>query len=490
MVGVRLRVSGAQANLDTTKHSDRSENSDYLNVSAISLFSGAAIGDKGLERAGLCFLLFNEIDEKRAALIRANFPESKVIDQDVQNVEQQICNLTSEALAGRELFALIATPPCQGMSPNGLGKLLNNARRGLRPELDPRNRLILPALRIAKAIQPKWVILENVPRMEYTVIEDERKRLVRILDLIPDYLGEDYVGEAKTVEFADYGVPQRRQRLITIYSRLPEARGAFEAGRSLIPVPTHDKLGRHGLSRWVTVRDAIGHFPPLDARNSHTARDPDIPFHHVSVLDPKKYEWIRHTPKNGSTFDNQCVNPECRFDGNPTHGSKRDSRGINRARRDTPLYCMKCGHLLPRPYTVAKDGSIRLMRGYTSAYKRMSWDLPAPTLTQNLSYACSDHKLHPSQNRVLSLAEACKLQTISDFEYRWGPLAVNGRGPLGRAPDTLIRDAIGESVPPRFTYLLGRHILSISLGDFGDPPWAHGNFELIGPTFSSPAPPG
>lgn len=101
------------------------------------------------------------------------------------------------------------------------------------------------------------------------------------------------------------------------------------------------------------------------------------------------------------------------------------------------------------------------MRGYTSAYKRMNWDLPASTLTKNFSYPCSDNKIHPSQNRVLSLAEACKLHTISDFDYHWGEIIINGKK-YEQASDTTIRNAIGESIPPLFMSQLGRHILAIS----------------------------
>ncbi len=377
--------------------------------------------------------------------------------------EREILSTVPNLLGQEELFAAIATPPCQGMSQNGLGTLLKNVRQGLRPELDPRNRLILPALRIAAALRPKWVIFENVSRMSNTVIQDETGGLAPILDLIPEYLGNDYIGEAKVVEFADYGVPQRRQRLIAIYSRLPEARQILQAGGSLIPPPTHDQSGRCGLPRWITVKDAIGNFPFLDGKTAATARDPRLFLHHVPVLDSKKYEWIRHTPENESAFNNQCINPKCGFDQNPTHGSSRDCSGINRANRDTPLYCIKCGALLPRPYTREKNGQLRIMRGYTSAYKRMSWNQPAPTLTKNLSFPCSDRKIHPSQNRVLSLAEACKLHTISDFDYKWGPIAT-GERQFKQAPDSLVRDAIGESIPPRFMYLLGQHLLAISTG--------------------------
>lgn len=436
---------------------------DKYEKTTISLFAGAGVGDKGLEAAGFRFLLHNEIEKNRAALIQTNFPNSRVIEGDIWNFEEKIVGRVGDILGSKELFALIATPPCQGMSQNGLGTLLSNVRKGLRPTLDPRNRLILPALIIAAILKPKWVIFENVSRMSNTVIEDEKGNFRQILDLIPEYLGTEYVGEAKVVEFADYGIPQRRKRLITVYSKLPNAKDLLKAGGSLIPPPTHDKLGKNNLPKWVTLRDAIGEFPGLDAKASKTAKNPTLPLHYVPVLDAEKYEWISHTSEGESAFNNQCINPDCRFDNNSKHGAFRNSLGINRAKKDTPLYCLKCGHLLPRPFARNPDGSLRIMRGYTSAYKRMSWHLPAPTLTKNFSFPCSDNNIHPAQNRVLSLAEACQLHSISDFDYRWGPLLLKGKE-IKQASDSLIREAIGESIPPRFMYLLGKHFLAISKG--------------------------
>lgn len=99
------------------------------------------------------------------------------------------------------------------------------------------------------------------------------------------------------------------------------------------------------------------------------------------------------------------------------------------------------------------------MKGYTSAYKRMAADLPAPALTRNLSYACSDQKLHPTQNRVLSLAEAFKVHTLSDYDYSWTyPGGVS-------AKDGVIRLALGESIPPRFIEKLGCHLIAVEDGD-------------------------
>jgi len=102
-----------------------------------------------------------------------------------------------------------------------------------------------------------------------------------------------------------------------------------------------------------------------------------------------------------------------------------------------------------------KNGKLRIMKGFTSAYKRMNWDEPASTLTQNFQYACSDNKIHPDQSRVLSLYEGLKLQTIADYNYSF---EINGK----KSSDSLIRDTIGESVPPRVIDLICKNIIKIT----------------------------
>ena len=61
-----------------------------------------------------------------------------------------------------------------------------------------------------------------------------------------------------------------------------------------------------------------------------------------------------------SSFDNQCV--ECDFKNNPTHSSKRGDDGINRASKSTPVRCLNCDSLLPRPW-VEESGKYRIIEG-------------------------------------------------------------------------------------------------------------------------------
>lgn len=432
---------------------------------AVSLFTGAGIGDVGFRAAGMEFLAMAELVPERAALAGRNFPKAKIQVGDLWEIDAQLCAAVGEQLGSRELFLLSCTAPCQGMSKNGQGTLLRNIREGKRSALDPRNRLILPALGVMAKVRPRWIVLENVPAMRNTLIEDDKGKLRPILDVVFTRLAPEYVGMAYDVEFADHGVPQRRQRLITVLTRDAAGQRYFEAGGSFLPMPSHSRAPDEGKEKWVSVAEALADFPPLDGRTAATAGYDDMAFHRVPVLDPKKYTWIKHTPIGRSAFDNQCINPECLYQHNPAHGNKHDASGINRANRETPLYCLRCGSLLPRPHTVQPDGILRIMSGYTSAYKRMDPDAPAPALTRNLSYPCSDQKLHAFENRVLSLAEAMRLHTLDAYGFAWGPLSYKVRGRLVKkrmAPDTLMRLVIGESVPPRFFELLGKHLLAIT----------------------------
>ena len=172
--------------------------------------------------------------------------------------------------------------------------------------------------------------------------------------------------------------------------------------------------------------------------------------------DEKKIFWVDNTKEGETAFNNQCVNPECRYQGNKTHGASHDKDGINKSHTDTPLYCEKCGALLPRPWVEdKKTGEKRLMKGFVSAYKRMKWDEPASTLTQNFQFACSDNKIHPKQSRVLSLYEGLVLQSITKYNFSF---AIDGK----TCSDGLIRDTIGESVPPHVIDLICSYIIELS----------------------------
>lgn len=410
-------------------------------MNAISLFSSSGIGDLGLKKNGIETVVACELLSERLNLFSNNFPNAKCFCGDIWEMVDVITEYYVQHYSD-EPFLVFATPPCQGMSSNGMGKMLSDFRKGLRPAFDERNRLIIPTLKIIKKLKPKWVLFENVANMRNTVILNESNEMINIIDYIEQELGKDYVGNASVIDCADFGVPQHRKRLITVFSRTEQGKEYFSKHHSFLPAPSHSAEGDLVTKSWVTVREAVGELPPLESVKGKNINFNYDPLHKVPLLDEKKLFWIRNTPEGSTAFNNQCVNPDCGYQGNPVHGAKRDHNGINRFNDDTPIYCAVCGALLPRPWVEdSKTGEKRVMKGYVSAYKRMYWDEPASTLTQNFQYACSDNKIHPQQNRVLSLYEGSVLQTISDYQYSFN---IGGK----TASDGLIRDTIGESVPP------------------------------------------
>jgi len=411
-----------------------------MSFTAISLFASGGIGDLALRVNDIDVVVANELLPDRCEVLKCNYPLTTVIQGDIWELQEQIIQTTLEKLGGRQLDIFYATPPCQGMSKNGRGTILNNIRKGMRPKTDERNRLIVPAMEIAKRLQPRLILLENVPEMENTLIETPNGEFKLVLEYVREALGKEYMGKGEVVEFADFGVPQKRQRLISVFTNDPACQEYFSLVGSFIPETTHVSKPDYSKKRWCTIRDALAHLPELDAQNRNVATSPSIPYHRVPLLDDEKYFWVSNTPAERSAFDNQCI--KCGFDKNAAHGNLRTKDGINRAKKDTPIRCQRCDAVLPRPWVI-ENGEYRLMNGFTSAYKRMRWDAPANALTTNLSYACSDSKLHPEQNRVLSLHEAFIIHTIADYDFTW--CRADGK-PLS---DKSIREIIGESIPPK-----------------------------------------
>ena len=115
--------------------------------------------------------------------------------------------------------------------------------------------------------------------------------------------------------------------------------------------------------------------------------------------------------------------------------------------------CPICSAHLLRPHVV-EDGRPRLVTGFRrSSYRRLSPDRPAATITTSSNRIGSDRTIHPFENRVLSPLECQKLQTLpGDFE--WGEV-------LRRSNSGLVREMIGEAVPPRFTEAHGRVLVNL-----------------------------
>lgn len=210
---------------------------------AISLFSGCGGLDLGVQAAGYSVRACLEYEADACSSLRANFPETAVIEADIRNVSTAEL-LRAARLRPGEAELLVGGPPCTPFSKSGYW--LEYKRKGLDPEAS----LLEHYLRILDEARPRAFILENVFALAYR--NHNRPWLERLLETF-DQLG--YRVAHRALLAADYGVPQRRQRLFII--------GSLE-GMPAFPAPTHGgphetrKHWDRSLAPHATSGEAIG----------------------------------------------------------------------------------------------------------------------------------------------------------------------------------------------------------------------------------------
>ena len=171
------------------------------NYKVLSLFSGAGGLDLGFERHNFEHLECVEIDEHCVNTLKKNRPNWNVFHEDVTIYQPKHKNID----------VLIGGPPCQGFS---LG--------GNRDPNDPRNRLFLEMVRIAKQTQPRIVVIENVLNLRTMQAPWSGRNFVEEISEQFEKLGYSVFFDVFRVCY--FGVPQTRRRFIfiAIKGRVPK----------------------------------------------------------------------------------------------------------------------------------------------------------------------------------------------------------------------------------------------------------------------------
>lgn len=167
--------------------------------SAVELFAGAGGLALGIERAGFDTIGLVEIDKDAADTLRSNRPNWRVINEDISKIS---CLDLQEyfGLKLGELDLLSGGAPCQSFSYAG-------KRLGLE---DARGTLFYHYAKFLEQLQPKMFLFENVRGL---LTHDKGKTYQTITDIF-ERCG--YITQRKILNAWDYGVAQKRERLITI----------------------------------------------------------------------------------------------------------------------------------------------------------------------------------------------------------------------------------------------------------------------------------
>lgn len=278
-------------------------------------------------------------------------------------------------LYGSAFRILVGCAPCQPFSSYSFK---------VKTKDDKKVNLLYTFSRLIKETQPTIVSMENVPQL----IDYNEGSIFN--DFCNELQAQGYNITYEIVFCPNYGIPQRRRRLVLLASKLGPI--------SLIP-PTHTP------DKYVTVRDAIGNLPPIQAGEI------------------------------------------CTFD--PLHRARRLSKiNLLRVKNSVPGGSWRIWPEFLIPNCFKKESG----RSYGSVYGRMKWDEPAPTMTTQCTGLGNGRFGHPEQDRAISLREAARFQTFPDTYSFFEPSKDFN--------PSVICKQIGNAVPPKLGQIIAQSIIN------------------------------
>ncbi|QDX95395.1 DNA cytosine methyltransferase [Brevibacillus laterosporus] len=265
-----------------------------------------------------------------------------------------------------ELDLLVGTPPCQGFSKHSRKKTSENN--------DDRNNLIFEIIRVSNIFHPKFILFENVNNiLNFGVFHSFIYQLANInqhgYPINPNL--PSYHIRYEKVDALDYGVPQKRKRLILMAKRIdifPATFAILTKSQKSTPVALIE------LNIWPKKNPApkLGDYLKNFNLNNIKAGETDIhdPLHTACRLSPKNLLRIQETPKNG--------------------GSRSDWQN-----KELVLECHKKKNV-----------------SFGDVYGRMDFNSYAPTITCGCTKYSKGRFGHPIEDRAISLREAALIQTF------------------------------------------------------------------------------
>lgn len=314
------------------KHPKVHSSSFTKEVKVVDLFCGIGGLTHGLAKSGLRVVAGIDNDGTCKFGYEHN-NDAKFIQKDIGDVT---ANQLKKLFGKRKgtIRVLAGCAPCQPFS-----RL--NIRKVTEKQLEP----LVKFAQLIGELKPDIVSMENVAGLAN---ESKYPIFRTFLDTLET---NKYRYSYAIVDTSEYGVPQKRKRLVLLASRF---------GKISLRPPTHKK-------KPLTVRRAIGRLEPI--RDGEVS--PSDNLHRARKLSPKNLRRVKSTPHDG---------------GNSASW-----------RSDLKLACHK-----------KKSG-----KSYKcTVYGRMRWDEPAPTMTTQCVGLGNGRFGHPVQDRAISLREAALIQTF------------------------------------------------------------------------------
>lgn len=365
-------------------------------IKVIDLFAGVGGLSYGFAHDNAFEIIAaNEILPKMAKAYELNHPTVKVYCRDIKDFG--LFDLEKDfGKKEEEIDLIIGGPPCQSYST--VGKRVID---------DPRGKLFQEYYRILKEVKPKAFIFENVKGL----LSIKKGELFKTIISLFESLG--YKVYHKVLNSADYGVPQYRERVIIIGSKLDNS---FH-----YPEPTHYNDGNncnllnHNLKPYLTLSEAIGDLPFINSgeESFDYATEPQNYFQKLMRQNASTKIMDHNAPNNNEKLIKIMKSL-------PDGGTPED---------------------LPE--------ELKPTSGFKNTYCRLWWNRPCTTITRNLSTPSSSRCIHPKAPRPLTTREGARIQCFPDNYIFYGSRSDKNLQ-IGNAVPTFLSIALKNSVKEHF----------------------------------------
>ncbi|MCT2386320.1 DNA cytosine methyltransferase [Erwinia pyrifoliae] len=382
-------------------------------MKVLDLFCGTGGFSHGFELAQLGFETVFGIDVLPVATqtFNANRPNSLSVCSDIRKVRRS--ELSDKLKLKRGMVdVIVGGPPCQGFSSIRPFRSSNDD--------DPRNSLFEEYASFVNYFRPPVFVLENVVGLA----THKDGSTVALMEACFKNLGYDT--QWRILNAANYGVPQKRERLIMIgverggKIEFPDTSHNFSGAtisvkdKRRVHAPTYDlfTMKEEKLRPAVSVMEAISDLPPIQS-GEEAKRYTESPLNEYQKLMRRyvKDELSLHLATAHSKKMLEII--------------KHSGKNIN---------CIPKG---------------MVTSGFSSCYSRLDANEPAVTITVNFVHPASNRCIHPVQNRALTPREGARLQSFDDAYVFCGNRSQITKQ-IGNAVPPLLGKAIAGSIAKLF----------------------------------------
>ncbi|GMA15884.1 hypothetical protein GCM10025871_22150 [Deinococcus metallilatus] len=382
------------------KAHQEAEARQHLNL--VDMFCGAGGLSEGFRQAGYRTVLAVDADGDAMRTYRLNHPEvdgDAMLCRDIRGFRDE-AELIRRIVGTQQIDVLVSGPPCQGFSRAGLrAKAAHGAPK---PTEDERNHLFQELVDLLEVLEPRAIVMENVPGMGEVRYEDGTT-FVQAAEAAMQAAGYDTC--TWLLNAAAYGVPQDRIRRIIVGVRGGPAPEGPPPPTHRAPTVQHrvDSLSTDAtLPPARTVMDSICDLPPLDAGcgiNIAGLRGGLLTGHVARFNNPEDLRRYREL-RPGESY------------------------------RSLVQRCPELG--------------IYGTDSFPDKFYKLSGNRPSRTIVAHLQRDGNGF-IHPEQPRSITPREAARLQSFPDTYLFTGPL-------------TQVFRQVGNAVPPLMARAIGEHL--------------------------------